>query len=149
MRAVIQRVSWASVSVEGAVVSKIGPGLLVLLGVATADVSRDADYLAEKVAGLRVFADSEGKMNLSIADMGGEVLAVSQFTLLGDCRRGKRPSFTDAAAPEHAALLFKHFAAELERRQITVKIGVFGAMMQVELANNGPVTILVDSAKQF
>ncbi len=149
MRAVVQRVSRAQVSVQGEEVASIGPGLLVLLGVAQTDTQSDADYLADKVAGLRVFPDSEDKMNLCVSEAGGEILAVSQFTLLGDCRRGKRPSFSAAAVPSDATLLFDRFTAALRQRVGSVKTGVFGAMMEVALVNDGPVTILLDSAKQF
>ncbi|MBT9153495.1 MAG: D-aminoacyl-tRNA deacylase [Firmicutes bacterium] len=149
MRAVVQRVSGAQVSVEGEIVAGISTGLLVLLGVAQTDTPGDAKYLAEKIAGLRVFPDGEGKMNLCVREAGGEVLAVSQFTLLGDCRRGKRPSFSAAAAPTDAMYLFDQCIAELRQRIGSVKTGVFGAMMEVALVNSGPVTILLDSAKQF
>jgi len=130
-------------------VASISPGLVVLVGVAQTDTARDAHFLAEKVAHLRIFPDSLGKMNLSVAEVGGEVLAVSQFTLFGDCRRGKRPSFSGAADPNTAAALFAQFVGELCPRVGIVKTGVFGAMMEVELVNSGPVTLLLDSARQF
>ncbi len=149
MRAVVQRVSEASVAVEGAVVGKIGPGLLVLLGVSTSDTEADADYLAEKIAGLRIFEDADGKMNRSLADVGGAVLAISQFTLYGDVRRGKRPSFDDAARPERARELYEHFVAQIRRRNLRCETGQFQAMMSVSLVNEGPVTILLDSSKLF
>lgn len=138
MRALIQRVSRASVSVDGAVVSSIGPGLLVLLGVARDDTERDADWLADKVRALRVFPDAEGRMNEPLGER--EVLCVSQFTLYGDARKGNRPSWADAAPPEHAEPLYERFCERLEARR-----GAFGAMMQVELVNDGPVTLLVES----
>jgi D-tyrosyl-tRNA(Tyr) deacylase len=149
MRAVVQRVSQASVTVEGQIVGKIERGLLVLLGVAHADTEAAADYLAEKIAGLRVFEDDAGKMNLSVADVGGAVLAVSQFTLYGDVRKGKRPSFDDAARPEQARKLYEHFIDRIRALGLRCESGVFQAMMQVELVNDGPVTILLDSEKAF
>lgn len=149
MRAVVQRVSRAQVSVEGQVVGCIAKGFVVLLGVANTDTQADVDYVVEKIAGLRVFPDTEGKMNLSLADVGGEILAVSQFTLHGDCRRGKRPSYSDAARPEVAIPLYERFVQDLRLRGIRVETGVFGAMMQVELVNEGPVTVLLDSSRLF
>ena len=149
MRAVVQRVSSASVEVEGHIVGEIGHGLLVLLGVSRIDVKADADYLAEKIAGLRVFEDAVGKMNLTVADIGGAVLAVSQFTLYGDARRGRRPSFDEAARPESAHDLYENFVAEIRRRGLRCETGQFQAMMSVSLVNQGPVTILLDSAKAF
>lgn len=149
MRAVVQRVSRASVKVEGAVVGEIGPGLLVLLGVAQDDGEADADYLADKVAGLRIFEDEAGKMNRAVGEVGGEVLAVSQFTLFGDARRGKRPSFDVAARPERANALYEYFVARVRAAGLRVETGKFQAMMQVELVNDGPVTILLDSKKVF
>lgn len=128
---------------------EIGPGLLVLLGVATGDTETDADYLAEKIAGLRIFEDGEGKMNLSVADTGGAVLAVSQFTLYGDVRRGKRPSFDNAARPERARELYEYFVAQIRGRGLRCETGQFQAMMSVSLVNEGPVTVLLDSAKLF
>ena len=145
MRIVLQRVSEASVTVGGEVVSRIGPGLLLLVGVAAGDGEAQADWLAEKVAGLRVFNDEEEKMNLSVRDVGGEVLAVSQFTLLADTRKGKRPSFVRAAPPEEAEPLFDHFCERLRASGVgTVETGSFGAMMQVALVNDGPVTIVLE-----
>ena len=148
MRAVVQRVSQASVSIEGEVVGSIGRGLLVLLGVARDDQPSDAVYLAEKLAGLRIFDDADGKMNLAVGDVNGAVLLISQFTLLGDCRKGRRPSFIDAAEPAIAKELYEVVAENL-RRQLPVETGRFQAMMQVALVNDGPVTILIDSKKEF
>lgn len=145
MRAVMQRVSRACVSIDGAAHAAIDKGLLILLGVSGADTAEDARYLAEKCAGLRIFADAEGKMNLSLADAGGEMLVISQFTLYGDCRRGKRPSFTRAAGAEQANALYEAFAAHCAVAGVPVKTGVFGADMQVELINDGPVTIILDT----
>ena len=145
MRVVLQRVREASVTVDGEVVSGIGPGLLLLVGVAAGDGEAQADWLAEKVAGLRIFNDGEGKMNLSVRDVGGEVLAVSQFTLLADTRKGKRPSFVRAAPPEEAEPLFDHFCGRLRASGVgTVETGSFGAMMEVALVNDGPVTIVLE-----
>jgi D-tyrosyl-tRNA(Tyr) deacylase len=145
VRIVLQRVSEASVTVGGEVVSRIGPGLLLLVGVAAGDGEAQADWLAEKVVGLRIFGDGEGKMNLSVRDVGGEVLAVSQFTLLADTRKGKRPSFVRAAPPEEAEPLFDHFCERLRASGVgTVETGSFGAMMQVALVNDGPVTIVLE-----
>ncbi len=149
MRAVIQRVSRASVSVDGKIVGQIAQGLLVLLGVSRTDTESAADYLAEKIAGLRIFEDSAGKMNLSLAEIKGEVLLVSQFTLYGDVRRGKRPSFDAAAPPEQARKLYEYMVERLRALNIPCQTGVFQAMMQVELVNDGPVTILLDSEKGF
>lgn len=149
MRAVVQRVSRASVAVEERVVGEIGPGLLVLLGVSTGDDEADADYLAEKIAGLRIFEDQDGKMNRSVADVGGAVLAVSQFTLYGDVRRGKRPSFDSAARPERARELYEHFVMQVRGHGLRCETGQFQAMMSVSLVNDGPVTILLDSSKLF
>ena len=149
MRAVVQRVSRASVTVADAAIGEIGAGLLVLLGVSTSDTEADANYLAEKIAGLRVFEDEDGKMNLSVLDVGGAVLAVSQFTLYGDVRRGKRPSFDDAARPERARELYEYFVAQVRDRGLRCETGQFQAMMSVSLVNEGPVTILLDSSKLF
>jgi len=149
MRAVVQRVTQARVEVGGATVGAIGPGMLVLLGVANGDTSADAAYLAEKTGGLRIFEDADGKMNLAVQDIDGAVLAVSQFTLLGDCRKGRRPGFTDAAPPELAAALYHDYVAALRSHGLTVATGVFQAEMQVHLVNDGPVTLLLDSRKLF
>lgn len=149
MRAVVQRVSRAKVTVDEWIAGEIGLGLLVLLGVAREDTEADVNYLAEKIAGLRVFEDSDGKMNLSIPDVGGSVLAVSQFTLYGDVRRGKRPSFDDAAAPDAARRLYELFVERIRAAGIRCETGRFQEMMQVELVNEGPVTILLDSRKTF
>ena len=149
MRAVIQRVSRAQVSVDGKVAGAIGRGLLVLLGVGKDDESSDASYLAEKTAALRIFEDDEGKMNRSVADVGAGVLVVSQFTLFGDCRKGRRPSFDQAAPPAEADRLYQEYTRLLRAKGLTVETGVFQAMMQVELNNDGPVTILLDSKKFF
>jgi D-tyrosyl-tRNA(Tyr) deacylase len=149
MRAVVQRVSRASVRVDGELTGEIAKGLLVLLGVAHDDSPADADYLAEKVAGLRIFEDAAGKMNLSVAEVGGAVLAVSQFTLFGDVRRGKRPSFDVAARPEQAKALYEHFVERIRASGLRCETGRFQEMMDVELVNSGPVTILLDSKKMF
>jgi D-tyrosyl-tRNA(Tyr) deacylase len=149
MRAVVQRVTRASVKVGGEMVGEIGLGLLVLVGVAQDDADADADYLAEKIAGLRVFEDAAGKMNLAAADVGGAVLAVSQFTLFGDARRGKRPSFDAAARPEQAVPLYQRFVEQIRTAGLRCETGRFQEMMEVELANDGPVTILLDSKKTF
>ncbi len=149
MRAVVQRVSRSQVTVNGEVAGKIGRGMLVLLGVGVEDQESDADYLAEKIAGLRIFEDAGGKMNLSIADIGGAVLAVSQFTLYGDARKGKRPSFDAAARPERARELYEHFVKAIRKAGLPCETGRFQEDMQVELVNNGPVTILLDSRKGF
>jgi D-tyrosyl-tRNA(Tyr) deacylase len=145
MRIVLQRVSEASVTVEGERVSETGRGLLLLVGVARGDGKAEADWLAEKVAGLRIFNDEEGKMNLSVRDVGSEVLVISQFTLLADTRKGKRPSFIGAARPEEAEPLFAYFCERLRAAGVgSVKTGVFGAMMDVALVNDGPVTIVLE-----
>ena len=145
MRAVIQRVSSCSVTVENQLISRIGPGLLVLLGVAREDEPGDADWLADKVAGLRIFEDENGKMNRSLVDTKGEMLVVSQFTLYGDCRKGRRPSFISAAPPEKAENLYLHFVNRMRHLGIPVQTGQFQAMMAVALVNDGPVTLIVDS----
>ncbi len=145
MRAVIQRVSRASVSSEGRVLGRIGPGLLVLVGFARGDDDGAVSWMAEKIVRLRIFPDGAGKMNRSVADVGGGVLVVSQFTLLGDARKGTRPGFSDAAAPAEAAALFDELVLRLRRdRGIRVETGTFGAAMEVELVNDGPVTLLLD-----
>jgi D-tyrosyl-tRNA(Tyr) deacylase len=149
MRAVVQRVSRAKVTVNGSVSGEIGAGILVLLGVGHQDTETDATYLAEKIAGLRIFEDDGGKMNRSVRDAGGSVLAVSQFTLYGDVRRGKRPSFDDAAPPEPARRLYEFFVERVRAAGLRCETGRFQEMMQVELVNEGPVTILLDSAKGF
>jgi len=149
MRAVVQRVSEASVSVNDEIVSRIGRGLLVLLGVGAEDTESDAEYLAEKIANLRIFEDEKGKMNLSVLDVRGEVLVVSQFTLYGDCRKGRRPSFTQAARPDKAQALYSYFIARIREEGVPTREGVFQAHMRVSLTNDGPVTILLDSGKSF
>ncbi len=149
MRAVLQRVTRASVRVEGETVGAIDAGALVLLGIARDDTREDARYLVEKIANLRIFGDAEGRMNLSLAETGKALLVVSQFTLYGDARRGRRPSWMEAAAPEAAAPLYEFFVGEARRILPRVETGSFRRMMQVELTNDGPVTILLDSRKQF
>jgi D-aminoacyl-tRNA deacylase len=149
MRAVVQRVSRAQVTVANEIVSEIGRGLLVLLGVAHADGEADADYLAEKIAGLRIFEDENGKMNLDTAAGGGGILVVSQFTLYGDVRRGKRPSFDAAAPPERARQLYEYFVERIRAAGLSCQTGRFQEAMQLGLVNDGPVTILLDSAKTF
>jgi D-tyrosyl-tRNA(Tyr) deacylase len=149
MRAVVQRVSRAKVTVAGETVGQIGPGLLVLLGVGQNDSQAEAAYLAEKIAGLRIFEDAAGKMNRAVGESGGAVLAVSQFTLYGDLRRGKRPSFDAAARPEQARNLYEHFVGRIRAAGLRCETGRFQEMMQVELVNEGPVTILLDSNKAF
>jgi D-tyrosyl-tRNA(Tyr) deacylase len=149
MRAVVQRVSRAQVTVGGIISGKIGPGLLVLLGVSRSDSEDEAQYLADKIAGLRIFQDEDGKMNLSVAEMGGGVLVVSQFTLYGDVRRGKRPSFDAAAPPEQARQLYEYFVERVRAAGLPCQTGRFREMMEVELVNDGPVTILLDSSKAF
>jgi D-aminoacyl-tRNA deacylase len=149
MRAVIQRVSRAQITVDGEIVGRIGRGLVVLLGVTHADTDADADYLADKICGLRVFEDSNGKMNLDTAAVEGGILVVSQFTLYGDVRRGKRPSFDAAAPPQHARQLYEYFAERIRAAGLPCQTGRFQEIMQVELVNDGPVTILLDSAKTF
>lgn len=149
MRAVVQRVSRAQVSVDGAVASEIEKGLLILLGVSGEDTEAEADYLAEKIVGLRIFEDQDGKMNLDVRQIGGNLLVVSQFTLYGDVRRGKRPSFDAAARPELANRLYEYFVERIRATGLNCQTGRFQAMMQVELVNDGPVTIMLDSAKTF
>lgn len=149
MRAVVQRVTKASVSVEGREISHIDDGMLVLIGVGQTDTAGDVQYIADKLAGLRIFTDSAGKMNLSLSEINGSVLAVSQFTLYGDARKGRRPSFSEAAPPENAQRLYEDLTEALKARGLAVKTGVFGADMQISLVNDGPVTILLDSSKLF
>ena len=149
MRAVVQKVSSSKVTVDDEVVGQIKQGLLVLLGVTHEDTSKDVDYMVDKVTNLRIFEDEEGKMNLSLKDIGGEVLAVSQFTLYGDARRGRRPSFSDAARPEVANPLYEEFVKKVRDLGINVGTGKFGAHMMVDLTNDGPVTILLESGKTF
>lgn len=145
MIAVVQRVSHSSVSVNGSVVADIGFGLTALLGVAEGDVTADADYLAAKVVNLRIFEDEQGKMNRSLVEVGGQMIVVSQFTLLGDCRKGRRPSFINAAQPLPAKQLYRHFVESVRRQGIDAQTGRFGAMMQVTIINDGPVTLLLHS----
>ncbi|MBS1803660.1 MAG: D-tyrosyl-tRNA(Tyr) deacylase [Acidobacteria bacterium] len=149
MRAVVQRVSKASVSVNECGVGKIEVGLLVLIGVSTGDSESDVEYLVDKIAGLRIFEDDDGKMNRCVSDVGGAVLAISQFTLYGDARRGKRPSFDGAARPERARELYEYFVAQIRQRNLRCETGQFQATMSVSLINEGPVTILLDSSKLF
>jgi len=149
MRALIQRVSRARVTINGEVAGEIARGLLVLIGVGLHDTETDADYLSDKIAGLRIFEDQDGKMNLSVAEIGGAILVVSQFTLYGDVRRGKRPSFDAAAPPQKGRELYEYFVGCIRRARLPCETGCFQAMMQVELVNDGPVTILMDSTKVF
>ncbi len=149
MRAVIQRVKSASVKVQGKPISEIGTGVLVLLGIAHKDTATEIQYIANKVAHLRIFEDEEGKMNRSLFEIRGAALVVSQFTLYGDCRKGRRPSFIEAARPEPANALYEQFIIALEKQNIPTQGGIFQAMMDVQLVNDGPVTILLDSEKQF
>ena len=149
MRAVLQRVTRARVTIEGQVIGEIRRGLVVLLGVEQDDTDADSQQLADKTVQLRIFDDADGKMNLALAEVGGAVLVVSQFTLLGDCRKGRRPSFIQAAAPELAERLYETFLAAVGAQGIPVATGKFRAMMQVELVNDGPVTILLDSERHF
>jgi len=149
MRAVVQRVIKADVTVEEKVTGSIEKGLMVLLGVEDEDEEADAVYLAEKIAGLRIFEDEEGKMNLSVKDVGGDLLTVSQFTLFGDCRKGKRPSFIKAARPEKANELYRKFVTLCQKQELHVEEGIFQAEMLVRIYNDGPVTILMDSKKVF
>lgn len=149
MRAVVQKVAHSKVTVDEEIVGQINQGLLVLLGVTHDDTSKDVDYMVDKITNLRIFEDEEGKMNLSLKDIGGEVLAVSQFTLYGDARRGRRPSFSDAARPEIANPLYEEFIKKIRDLDINVGTGKFGAHMMVDLTNDGPVTILLESRKEF
>jgi D-aminoacyl-tRNA deacylase len=149
MRAVVQRVSSARVTVNAEVTGEISTGLLILLAVANADTDKDLDYMVDKIVGLRVFEDADGKMNRSVAEAGGAILAVSQFTLYGDVRRGKRPSFDDAARPEQARAMYDQFVTRVRAAGLRCETGRFQEMMDVELVNDGPVTILLDSSKLF
>jgi D-aminoacyl-tRNA deacylase len=149
MRAVVQRVSSARVTVNAEVTGEISTGLLILLAVANADTDKDLDYMVDKIVGLRVFEDADGKMNRSVAEAGGAILAVSQFTLYGDVRRGKRPSFDDAARPEQARAMYDQFVTRVRAAGLRCETGRFQEMMDVELVNDGPVTILFDSSKLF
>ena len=149
MRAVIQRVTRASVTVDGQVAGSIEHGLAVLLGVEMGDTGEDARYLADKIVNLRIFDDDSGKMNLSLTDTAGEMLSVSQFTLLGDCRKGRRPSYAAAAQPDIATALYQEFNNVVTAKGITVATGIFGAHMTLEIINDGPVTILLDSSRLF
>ncbi len=145
MQAVIQRVIESEVHVDDQTIGRIGPGLLVLLGVSRADEEKDADYLADKIAHLRIFEDDDGKMNRSLVDTGGEMLIVSQFTLLGDCRKGRRPSFVQAAPPEKAERLYDYFVYQVKLKGVSVATGQFQAKMAVSLVNDGPVTLILES----
>jgi D-aminoacyl-tRNA deacylase len=149
MRAVVQRVSRARVTVNAEVTGEISTGLLILLAVANADTDKDLDYMVDKIVGLRVFEDADGKMNRSVAEAGGAILAVSQFTLYGDVRRGKRPSFDDAARPEQARAMYDQFVTRVRAAGLRCETGRFQEMMDVELVNDGPVTIVLDSSKLF
>lgn len=149
MRAVVQRVSKAIVSVDGDIVGKIGKGLLVFLGIGKDDNDDDLEYMVGKILGLRIFEDASGKMNLSLEDIDGDILIVSQFTLYGDVRKGRRPSFSTSAGPDTAENMYELFIRRCQERQINVEKGIFGADMDIELINDGPVTILVDSKKVF
>lgn len=149
MRAVIQRVSRSSVKVDGIIQGEISQGITVLLGIRGGDTKTDLQWLAEKIVHLRIFEDQQGKMNRSLADIDGEMLIISQFTLYGDCRKGRRPGFSSAAPPEIAEPLYQQFIEEVKNRQVRVATGIFQATMEVELINDGPVTLLLDSEKQF
>ncbi len=149
MRSVVQRVAHASVTVDGEVLGKIGKGFLVLLGVSDEDTDADLNYMADKVSGLRIFEDEDEKMNLSVEDIGGEIMVISQFTLFGDCRKGKRPSFVAAGKPDFANEMYEKFVKKLTEKGFDVKKGRFGSDMKVELLNDGPVTLLIDSKKTF
>ena len=149
MRAVVQRVTASSVTVDGTVIGQIGKGLNVLLGVGDEDTEQDARYVADKILGLRCFNDDDGKFDLSLLDVGGSVLAISQFTLFGDCRKGRRPSFTGAARPETAVPLYEAVVKRLRDKGVTVETGEFGAHMDVRIENDGPVTLLIDSRKEY
>lgn len=145
MRAIVQRVSSASVTIDGRIVGNIGDGLVILLGITHNDTEKEVAFLSEKCANLRIFNDENDKMNLSLLDIGGEALIVSQFTLYGSCRKGRRPNFTEAAKPDHAIPLYEKFISSLRRLGIKVATGEFGAMMMVEIHNDGPVTLMVET----
>jgi D-tyrosyl-tRNA(Tyr) deacylase len=149
MRAVVQRVTHAKVSVDNKIIGKIGKGLVVLLGIGTDETEKDITYLADKIMNLRVFEDENGKMNISLKDIGGELLIISQFTLYGDCRRGNRPSYSKAAPPEEAERIYNKFIEYCKQQDIRVETGKFQAEMLVEIHNDGPVTIMIDSNKEF
>lgn len=149
LRAIVQRVSQANVKVDGKIVGEIGKGLLVFFGVGLQDEESDLEYITNKILGLRIFQDQEDKMNLSVEDIGGEILVVSQFTLYGDVRKGKRPSFTGSAGPEIGQEFYEKFLSKLIRSQLKIEKGIFGADMKVSLVNDGPVTIMLDSKKNF
>ena len=149
MRSVVQRVNYASVKVDGEIIGKIEKGLLILLGVCDEDTEKDLIYMADKITGLRIFEDEDEKMNLSVEDIDGELLVVSQFTLFGDCRKGKRPSFSSAGKPDYANEMYEKFITILKEKNFKVECGKFGADMKVELLNDGPVTLLIDSKKVF
>ena len=149
MRAVVQRVTSSNVKVGGAIVGEIGKGIMVLIGISKDDTMEDIIYTKDKLINLRIFEDSEGKMNLSLKDIGGELLIVSQFTLYGDCRKGRRPNFMEALSGEEANKLYEAFVEECKKEELTVQTGVFGANMEVNIANDGPVTLLIDSKKNF
>ena len=144
MKALLQRVSHATVTVDGGIVGQIQRGFVILVGITHSDGQAEADWLAQKIAGIRLFEDDEGKMNLALNDVGGEILAVSQFTLYGDVRKGRRPSFINAARPEQAEPLFDYFVAQLRQHGFTVATGIFGAVMQVDIHNDGPVTLMLE-----
>lgn len=149
MRAVVQRVIKGSVTVDEKVTGEINEGLVVLLGVGKEDTKKDLDYITDKIVNLRIFEDEEGKMNLSLLDIGGSLLAVSQFTLYGDCRKGRRPGFDSAAPPEMAEVMYNEFVSNCKEAGVTVETGIFRADMMVEIHNNGPVTMLLDSRREF
>lgn len=149
MRAVLQRVKNASVSVDGEVIGSIGEGILIFLGVADSDTEADMKYIADKMINLRIFGDDKGKMNFSVSDIGGELLIVSQFTLYGDCRKGRRPDFTSAGKPDFARSMYENFIEYCKASGLKTEHGSFGADMQVELINDGPVTIMLDSKKLY
>ncbi len=149
MRAVIQRVKEAAVRVEGQEVARIGPGLLALVGIEKGDTEEDRRWLAEKIAGLRIFEDQEGKMNLSVKDVSGEILLISNFTVCGDCRKGRRPSFDPAEKPPQAEKIFHVLSEDLRKLGLPVKTGIFGAYMEISLINDGPVTLILDSRKRL